>query len=157
MARLDLRPNGRSLVYVEGFGATGNLSVNYDYSLPLDPNALFLLSGRLGVGGPTLSHNGVTIPIALGFRVMRNYRGGGLSVGAVPVFGPGGAHAYGFIQPELQFHLVKGVVFGVQYQILIDPDKAFLRDSRWPQYGGFLIGYRLPQLRKRAATEAKGR
>lgn len=151
MARLDLRQNGRSLFYAEGFGATGYVSVNYDYSLPLDPKALFLLTGRIGVGASTPRHTGVTMPVAMGFRVMSNYRGGGIQVGAVSVLSPNGTGVYAFVQPELQFHLAHGVVFGVQYQVLIDPDRYFVNGSRWPQYGGFMLGYRL--VRKAASKK----
>lgn len=151
-AKLDLRQNGRSLFYLEGFGATGYISVNYDYSLPLDPKSLFLLTGRLGAGGPTPRLAGAALPFAIGFRVMHNYRGGGIQIGAVPVINAKGVVMYAFVQPELQFHLAHGVVFGVQYQVLIDPGKYFFNGSLWPQYGGFLMGYRLPKMKSGPKT-----
>ena len=87
------------------------------------------------------------MPIALGLRAMKNYRGGGLSVGVVPVFGPKGQGVYGFIQPEIQFHTVYGLVFGVHYQLIIDPTNTFFRPDRLFNYGGFMLGYRLLKMK----------
>jgi hypothetical protein len=76
---------------------------------------------------------------------------------AVPFFSELGYRTFGFLNLDLQLHVAYGIVGGVNFLVLIDPTSSYRKKPTVPKSGGFTIGYRLPQVHKRAATEAKGR
>lgn len=142
----EQRLNGRSHVFAEGFGAAGFWSVNYSYTYPLTKSELVALDFRGGIGSDASK---ARIPIHLGVKVMKNYRGTGVHIGVQPAFDfqEGTAGAIYFLEHNVEFHFAYGLTGGVAFYLFYDPAQYIYREQFAP-YGGFFLGYRLPQLRK---------
>lgn len=164
--RHAVRENSRSHFYIEGFGVAKHVSANYELSFPLKSSDLISFYSRVAVGGfygtkaihlynvGSISavqlepQSGFTVPIGVGFHVMKNYRGGGIGGGIQPTIGNGGRFrlAY-FVSHDIQFHIAHGLTAGVTFYWMIDPSTIMfsLEHNFW---GGFQLGYRLPKKNK---------
>ncbi len=146
MERIALRDNGPHNVFVEVLGPGHTWSVNYQHSRPLKENSIVHAFGRGGVGGISggaLNSNvALAIPFAGGIQLFKNYRGGGIGLGAVPVFRRhGNPTMLGFVGIDAHFHLAHGLTFGAGYQLMYDPHRAYGRGDLF-MFGGFSLGYR---------------
>lgn len=153
IAHRDQRDNGPHNVFVEVLGAGHTWSVNYQHSRQLKENSIVHAFGRGGLGGISggaLNSNvALAIPLAGGIQLFKNYRGGGIGLGAVPVFRrQGNPTMLGFVGIDAHFHLAHGLTFGAGYQLMYDPDRAYGRGDLF-MFGGFSLGYRF---KKRPST-----
>ena len=145
----------RSAFYVEGLGAGYLWSFNYEYYVPLLKNELLQLYSRVGIGGyrrreyidkETIRRYGVVpTPIMVGLRVMKNFRGGGISGGIVPIFSNRGVELGYIIAPEMQVHIGGGVIFGGGFHLLINQFNSIKMVNPW---GGFYLGYRIRRIKR---------
>lgn len=142
----EQRLNGRSHVFVEGFGAAGFWSVNYSYTHPIGKSKTFAMDYRGGYGTDS---EDMALPLAIGVKAMKNYRGTGLFLGAMPRYNwtNGKIGFVYFLQHNVEFHFAYGLTGGVSFYYMYDPTK-FLFDREWAAYGGLFLGYRLPQMKK---------
>ncbi|MCB0753967.1 MAG: hypothetical protein KDB98_00125 [Flavobacteriales bacterium] len=142
----EQRENGRSHVFVEGFGAAGFWSVNYSYTFPFAKTDLVALDFRGGVGADDIH---LQIPIHAGVKIMKNYRGTGVYLGVQPTIDwkRGTAGAIYFLEHNVEFHFAYGLTGGVSFYLFYDPSH-FKHRSDFSPYGGFFLGYRLPSLKK---------
>lgn len=144
--REEQRLNGRSHVFLEGFGAAGFWSVNYSYTHPIGKSKTFAMDYRGGYGTDS---EDMALPLAIGVKAMKNYRGTGLFIGAMPRYNwtDGKVGFVYFLQHNVEFHFAYGLTGGVSFYYLFDPTK-FLFSREWAAYGGLFLGYRLPQMKK---------
>lgn len=142
----EQRLNGRSLVYAEFFGATGIASVNYTYTHPIARSKTFMMEYRGGFGSDR--HN-LQLPVHVGFKAMKNYRGTGVFLGMVPQYNPrtGSFGAVYFLEHNVEFHFAYGITGGVAFYLFYDPS-YYKNYWNFSPYGGFFLGYRLPQMKK---------
>ncbi|MBL4585903.1 MAG: hypothetical protein JKX84_02420 [Flavobacteriales bacterium] len=163
LVKRDLRNNGRSHFYAEGFGAANFWSVNYEYSIPLQKDGLWYAFMRIGAGGYQKDYSVraavfpywdwksgilITTPIGGGIRLMKNYRGGGFGAGILPTYTTeNGMQMAGYLSFHLQFHVVYGITGGVAYYAIIDPQRIF-QPNDLNQWASFSIGYRLRAKKK---------
>lgn len=80
---------------------------------------------------------------------MKNYRGTGVFVGVEPQynFRRGTFGAVYFLEHNVEFHFAYGLTGGVAFYLFYDPSR-FKYYEQWAPYGGFFLGYRLPQMKK---------
>lgn len=142
----EQRLNGRSHVFAEGFGAAGLWSVNYSYTYPLTKSELVALDFRGGVGTDAFH---ARVPIHLGVKAMKNYRGTGVHVGIQPAIDleSGTAGVVYFLEHNVEFHFAYGLTGGVAFYLFYDPAQ-YLYNEQFAPYGGFFLGYRLPKMKK---------
>ena len=142
----EKRENGKSHVFVEGFGAAGFWSANYSYTFPVMKSELVALDFRGGVGSDDVH---IQIPIHAGVKVMKNYRGTGVYLGVQPTIDweRGTAGAIYFLEHNVEFHFAYGLTGGVAFYLFYDPAR-YKHRSDFAPYGGFFLGYRLPKLKK---------
>lgn len=142
----EARLNGRSLVSAEFFGAAGIWSVNYSYTHPIAKSNTFMMEYGGGIG---TDQEHVGIPLHIGVKAMKNYRGTGLFVGVEPTMNweNGTADAIYFIKHNVEFHFAYGFSGGVAFYMLFDPSRYKFQHGFAP-YAGFFLGYRLPQMKK---------
>lgn len=142
----EQRLNGRSHVFAEGFGAAGFWSVNYSYTYPLTKSELVALDFRGGIGSDAFQ---ARIPIHVGVKVMKNYRGTGVHVGVQPAFNleRGTAGVVYFLEHNVEFHFAYGLTGGVAFYLFYDPAQ-YVYYEKFAPYGGFFLGYRLPKMKK---------
>jgi len=146
MALRELRDNGPHNVFLEAFGAGHTWSVNYQHARPVKEGSIVHAFGRVGIGGFSDrfrdSRSVVGMPLAGGIQLMRDYRGGGIGLGATPTFTRSGEFTVvSFVSLDFHFHVAHGITFGTGYQLMYDPwfthgNKNFF------QWGGFSVGYR---------------
>jgi len=146
MALRELRDNGPHNVFLEAFGAGHTWSVNYQHARPVKEGSIVHASGRVGIGGFSDrfrdSRSVVGMPLAGGIQLMRDYRGGGIGLGATPTFTRSGEFTVvSSVSLDFHFHVAHGITFGTGYQLMYDPwfthgNKNFF------QWGGFSVGYR---------------
>ncbi|MBI1286198.1 MAG: hypothetical protein GC178_01325 [Flavobacteriales bacterium] len=148
----EQRLNGRSLVYAEFFGATGIASVNYTYTHPIARSKIFMMEYRGGFGADR--HN-LQLPVHVGFKAMKNYRGTGVFLGVVPQYNPrtGSFGAVYFLEHNVEFHFAYGITGGVAFYLFYDPS-YYKNQWNFSPYGGFFLGYRLPQMKRDKTKEA---
>ena len=124
----SLRDLTRSAIYIEGFGAGLLWSLNYEYSFPLIKNELLQAFARTGVGvypsrrrtdNQKIGFNVLTLPIIAGLRVMKNYRGGGVGGGIVPIVSEGRVRLGYVFNADLQIHITSGIIVGGGFNLLI--------------------------------------
>jgi hypothetical protein len=148
----SLRDLTRSAIYVEGFGAGLLWSLNYEYSFPLIKNELLQAFARTGIGfypsrrrigNQTIGFNVLTLPIIAGLRVMKNYRGGGVGGGIVPIVSEGRVKLGYVFNADLQIHITSGVIVGGGFNLLVG---HFDEKPIYP-WGGFYIGYRIRRMK----------
>lgn len=142
----EQRLNGRSLVYAEFFGAARIWSLNYTYTHPIAKSKTWMMEYRSGVGTDE-SH--LQVPVHLGVKAMKNYRGTGVYFGVIPQYNwkNGTFGATYFLEHNVEFHFAYGLTGGVAFYLFFDP--VFYKHY-WDvsPYGGFFLGYRLPQMKK---------
>lgn len=141
----EARLNGRSLIYAEFFGATGIASVNYTYTHPISKSNIFMMEYRGGFGADR--HN-LQLPLHVGFKAMKNYRGTGVFLGVEPQYDPktGKFGVVYFLEHNVEFHFAYGLTGGVAFYLFYDPTQYKYYEKVAP-YGGFFLGYRLPQMK----------
>ncbi|MDA9121236.1 hypothetical protein N9J52_04305 [Flavobacteriales bacterium] len=148
----SLRDLTRSAIYIEGFGAGLLWSLNYEYSFPLIKNELLQAFARTGVGvypsrrrtdNQTIGFNVLNLPIIAGLRVMKNYRGGGVGGGIVPIVSEGRVRLGYVFNADLQIHITSGIIVGGGFNLLIG---HFDKKPIYP-WGGFYIGYRIRRMK----------
>jgi hypothetical protein len=142
----EVRLNGRSLVLAEFFGAAGVWSVNYSYTHPVGSSKTFAMDYRGGYG---TDQRRMALPLAVGIKAMKNYRGTGVFLGIQPLYDwkKGTFGAVYFLNHNVEFHFAYGLTGGVAFYLFFDPSRYKFRQTIAP-YGGFFLGYRLPQLKK---------
>lgn len=151
MALRELRDNGPHNVFLEAFGAGHTWSVNYQHARPVKEGSIVHAFGRVGIGGFSDrfrdSRSLVGMPLAGGIQLMRNYRGGGIGLGATPTFTRSGEFTVvSFVSLEFHFHVAHGITFGTGYQVMFDPQFAHGNKQVF-QWGGFSVGYRFKRKR----------
>lgn len=142
----EQRLNGRSLIYAEFFGATGIASVNYTYTHPIAKSNIFMMEYRGGFGADR--HN-LQLPLHVGFKAMKNYRGTGVFLGLEPQYDPktGKFGAVYFLEHNVEFHFAYGLTGGVAFYLFYDP-MYYKNHWNFSPYGSFFLGYRLPEMNK---------
>ena len=142
----EQRLNGKSHVFGEFFGAGGIWSINYSYTHPIAKSKTWMMEYRGGIGTDT---EDAAIPFHIGVKAMKNYRGSGIFIGAEPRYNweNGQVGLVYFIEHNVEFHFAYGLTGGVAFYFFYDPSR-FLFERDWVPYGGFFLGYRLPQMKK---------
>ncbi|MGB0369248.1 MAG: hypothetical protein ACPGD8_07565, partial [Flavobacteriales bacterium] len=141
----EQRLNGRSHVFAEFFGRTGIWSVNYSYSNPIAKSKIWMMEYGAGFGSDKYNFG---IPVYAGVKATKNYRGTGIFLGVLPQFDVHGKAALiYFLKHNVEFHFAHGLTGGVAFYMFYDPIE-FKFFGQWAPYGGFFLGYRLPQLKK---------
>jgi hypothetical protein len=142
----EQRLNGRSLVFAEFFGASGIWSVNYSYTHPFAKSNIFMMEYRGGIGSDAYD---LQLPIHVGVKAMKNYRGTGVFLGIEPQYdwSRGTFGAVYFLEHNVEFHFAYGLTGGVAFYLFYDPAQYKYHEKVAP-YGGFFLGYRLPQMKK---------
>lgn len=142
----EKRENGRSLVYAEFFGASGISSLNYSYTHPIARSTIFMMEYRGGLG---IDEQHLQLPVHVGVKAMKNYRGTGVFLGIEPQYNwkKGTFGAVYFLEHNVEFHFAYGITGGVAFYLFYDP--MFYKNYwNFTPFGGFFLGYRLPQVRK---------
>ncbi len=142
----EQRLNGRSHAFVEAFGAAGFWSVNYSYTHPIGKSKVFAMDYRGGYGTDSVD---MALPLALGVKAMKNYRGTGIFLGAEPRYNwrNGKVGLLYFLKNNVEFHFAYGLTGGVAFYLFFDPSH-FLFETQFAPYGGLFLGYRLPRMKK---------
>ncbi len=142
----EKRENGRSLIFAEGFGASGIWSLNYSYTHPIAKSNIFMMEYRGGIGS---DESNLQLPIHLGVKAMKNYRGTGVFLGVEPQYDweRGKVGAVFFLEHNVEFHFSYGLTGGVAFYLFYDPAQYKFYDKVAP-YGGVFLGYRLPKMKK---------
>ena len=142
----EQRPNGRSLVFAEFFGAAGIASINYSYTHPIARSNTFMMEYRGGLGS---EGRNLQMPLHIGVKAMKNYRGTGVFLGVEPQYNlrRGTFGAVYFLEHNVEFHFAYGLTGGVAFYLFYDPNRYKFRQNFAP-YGGFFLGYQLPKLKK---------
>ena len=142
----EARLNGRSLVFAEFFGASGISSLNYSYTHPIARSNIFMMEYRGGLG---TDQQHLQLPVHVGIKAMKNYRGTGVFLGIEPQYNwnNGTFGAVFFLEHNVEFHFAYGLTGGVAFYLFYDP-MYYKNHWNFSPYGGFFLGYRLPQIKK---------
>lgn len=142
----EARLNGRSLVFAEFFGASGISSLNYSYTHPIARSNIFMMEYRGGLG---TDQQHLQLPVHVGIKAMKNYRGTGVFLGIEPQYNwnNGTFGAVYFLEHNVEFHFAYGLTGGVAFYLFYDP-MYYKNHWNFSPYGGFFLGYRLPQIKK---------